>query len=107
MWIMDENKDLGKFVHITFEKLERMSWWDCCFKGDPIINTTKINPEPTSLSDCDPSMRPQLEKVMFDTRQKAQGLPTSDEMGGQKNMDAFQKFMKAHPEMDFSKAKFS
>jgi len=107
MWIMDENKELGKFVHITFEKLERMNWWEATFLGDPLIDATRINPEATSISECDSSMRPQIEKAMYDTRQKMMGLPTSDEVGGQKNLDAMQKFMAQHPEMDFSKAKFN
>jgi len=107
MWVMDENKEIGKFIHITFEKLERQAWWDCSFKGDPVIDCKKINPEASKLSDCDDSMRPGIEKAMFDTRQKAMGLPTSEEMGGFDNMNTMQNFMKKHPEMDFSKTKFS
>jgi hypothetical protein len=41
--------------------------------------------------------------MMFDMRQKQQGLPTSDELDKKRKME---EFMKAHPEMDFSQCKF-
>jgi len=63
MWVMDESKEVGKFLQLTFEKLERYNWWDCTFKGDPVIDTTKINPEATTLSECDESMRPQCKLI--------------------------------------------
>ena len=34
-----------------------MKWWECAIKGDPVIDTQKINPEPSKLSDLDPEMR--------------------------------------------------
>jgi len=37
---------------------KEMSWWDTIIKGHTKINTRKINPESSSISDLDPEMRP-------------------------------------------------
>jgi len=45
-----------------------MHWWDCAIKGDPKIDTQKINPETSNISDLDSDLKPTVEKMMFDMR---------------------------------------
>lgn len=94
----------GNRLVISLQKLNQMEWWDSVCKGDPKIDVTKVQPENSRLDDLDGETRQTVEKMMFDQRQKALGLPTSDD---QKKLEALEKFKKAHPELDFSNAKMS
>ena len=98
-WTLEDNRE----VRLTLTKSNQMSWWENVIKGDPRIDTKKVVPENSNLSDLDGETRSTVEKMMYDQRQKAAGKPTSDQ---ENKMGLMKKFMEAHPEMDFSNCKF-
>eukprot|EP01071_Lankesteria_metandrocarpae_P010664 Lankesteria_metandrocarpae@DN5363_c0_g1_i3.p3 len=99
-WTLVENKS----IHLTIEKSDGMRWWNCVVEGDPTIDTKKIVPDNSKLSDLDGETRATVEKMLHDQRQKEMGLPTSDQKA---QADLFERFKSQHPEMDFSGAKIN
>ena len=53
-----------KMISILLTKQDQMEWWKCCVKGEPEIDTQKVEPENSKLADLDPETRSTVEKMM-------------------------------------------
>merc|ERR1711957_882928 len=104
LWCIETDNTGRRILTLNLSKKTGQNWWDSVLEGQEKINTQKVEPENSKLSDLDGDTRSVVEKMMYDQRQKQAGLPSADEQQKRGKLD---QFMKAHPEMDFSKAKFS
>lgn len=106
-WTIESDKSGNKTVTLYLPKQHKTEWWASLLQDSEQIDVQSIVPETSSLSDLDSDMRSTVDKMMFEQRMKQQQQPGSGSMSSnnQSKEDAIKKFMQAHPEMDFSKAK--
>lgn len=74
MWSLDSNKT----IVLSLEKVKH-TWWPNVIEGEPEIDTSKVDSR-RNVNDYDPETQAQIRKIMFDQKQKALGLPTSEDI---------------------------
>ena len=64
-WNVERDGDKST-LNVQLEKTDFKNWWNCFLQGDIEIDTQKVEPENSKLSDLDADTRATVEKMMFD-----------------------------------------
>jgi len=56
IWAIND-EDGKRVLQINFEKVDQMGWWKTIIQGDEEIDTQKVEPENSKLSDLDGETR--------------------------------------------------
>jgi hypothetical protein len=66
-WALEDNSQgTGKEIVISLQKENKQEWWKSVVVGDSEINTQKVQPENSKLSDLDGETRMTVEKMIGD-----------------------------------------
>ena len=83
LWTVEDRKR----VVVTLAKATRV-WWRSAHAGGEEIDTTKVD-STQHVSEYDGETQGAIRKIVFDQRQKARGLPTSDELSAQEMLEKY------------------
>lgn len=72
------NLESNRTIVIMLQKIVQ-TWWRSVVEGDQEIDCTKVD-STQKIDEYDEETQGAIRKIMFDQKQKAMGLPTSDEM---------------------------
>jgi hypothetical protein len=78
MWTLNIAANSIPQVVITLDK-GRKTWWKHIIQGHPEIDTSKVDSS-QKIDEYDDSTQAAIRKIMFDQKQKALGLPTSEDI---------------------------
>lgn len=88
LWTLESYEGTGKTINLTVQKFpEFQGWWESIVKGEPKIDIGKVNPEDNSIEHLDEEIQVEIQKAMYDQRQKQMGLPTIEEQENQKKLE--------------------